>query len=89
MPQPVYPAMHMPVNMQAPQPWPGQPQFTHQPAWPPAAESAFRQNPPPQQQASPRAPRQEQSALDEIRDNLREFREALRDLADSRARGRL
>lgn len=80
--QPGYPPQHIPVNMQPPQPWPGQPQFAGYAGWRPPAEPAHAAQP-----ARPQ-PHEATSALDEIRDSLREFRDAVRDLADARSRGR-
>ena len=83
--QPVYPLPHMPLNMQAPQAWPAQPQYAPPTGWSPPQEMA----PPPQPQSfQHQQARAETSAIDEIRESLREFRDAVRDLAVNRVRGR-
>ncbi|MCO5160402.1 MAG: Wzz/FepE/Etk N-terminal domain-containing protein [Mesorhizobium sp.] len=83
--QPVYPLPHLPLNMQAPQPWPAQPQYAPPTGWSPPQESA----PPPQPQSfQHQQARAENNAIDEIRESLREFRDAVRDLAVNRARSR-
>ena len=83
--QPVYPLPQMPLNMQAPQAWPAQPQYAPPTGWSPPQEMA----PPPQPQSfQHQQARAETSAIDEIRESLREFRDAVRDLAVNRVRGR-
>jgi succinoglycan biosynthesis transport protein ExoP len=83
--QPVYPLPQMPLNMQAPQAWPAQPQYAPPTGWSPPQEAA----PPPQPQSFQHQQAQaETSEIDEIRESLREFRDAVRDLAVNRARGR-
>lgn len=83
--QPVYPLPHMPLNMQAPQAWPAQPQYAPPTGWSPPQEMA----PPPQPQSfQHQQARAETSAIDGIRESLREFRDAVRDLAVNRVRGR-
>ena len=92
--QPVYPQPQAPVNMQTPQAWPAWPQHSAPPVWSPAPEPMPQpQMPQPQmpvqQMAAPRRePQPETTPVDEIRESLREFRNAVRDLADIRARGR-
>jgi succinoglycan biosynthesis transport protein ExoP len=86
--QPVYPQPQAPVNMQAPQAWPAWPQYSAPPSWPPTPEPM----PAPQMTTQQMAPRREMqpepTPVDEIRESLREFRNAVRDLADIRSRGR-
>jgi uncharacterized protein involved in exopolysaccharide biosynthesis len=87
--QPVYPQPQMPVNMQTPPAWPAWPQHSAPPAWSPAPEPMPQPQTPMQQVAAPRRDQQpEPTPVDEIRESLREFRNAVRDLADIRARGR-
>lgn len=72
-----------------PQPWP--PNYPQPPqhawpqhaAWPPAAQPRAPEPPQAYSQAYP-----EPSPVDEIRESLREFREAVRDLTERRARSR-
>jgi succinoglycan biosynthesis transport protein ExoP len=87
--QPVYPQPQMPVNMQTPPAWPAWPQHSAPPAWSPAPEPMPQPQMPMQQVAATRRDQQpEPTPVDEIRESLREFRNAVRDLADIRARGR-
>jgi uncharacterized protein involved in exopolysaccharide biosynthesis len=82
---PSYPPQPLPMAMQPPQPWPLQPQYAPPQGWSQGAEAP----PAAAVQSAPRGrERAEASAIEEIRDSLREFREAVRDLADSRSRGR-
>ena len=75
--------------MQTPPAWPAWPQHSTPPAWTPSAEPMPQQQMPTQQMAAPRhQPQPEPTPVDEIRESLREFRNAVRDLADIRARGR-
>ncbi len=82
--QPVYPQPQMPLNMQAPQPWPAQPQFAPPAGWQPPQEMTQPPQPQTFQQAQADA-----SSIDDIRESLREFRTAVRELATNRARGRM
>lgn len=81
--QAIYPQPQMPLDMQAPQPWPARPQFAPPPGWPSAQEAAPQPQSFQQQQAQADA-----SSIDEIRESLRDFREAVRELAVNRLRGR-
>jgi succinoglycan biosynthesis transport protein ExoP len=82
--QQVYPQPQMPMNMQTPPAWPAWPQHSAPPAWSPAPEPM----PQPQMAAPRRETQPEPTPVDEIRESLREFRNAVRDLADIRSRGR-
>lgn len=78
------------------QPWQMQPPYAPPPVYPhapPMPQQAYAQPPqfsqqrPPEMQAMP-APAEETMPIEEIRASLREFRDAVRDLADSRSRRR-
>ena len=84
--QAVYPQPQMPLDMQAPQPWPAEPQFAPPAGWQPPQEMTQPPQPQSFQQAQARA---DADPIDEIRESLREFRDAVRDLAVNRARGRM
>jgi len=86
--QPVYPQPQTPVNMQTPPAWPAWPQHSAPPSWSPAPEPMPAPQMTAQQMAPRREPQPEPTPVDEIRESLREFRNAVRDLADIRSRGR-
>lgn len=95
---PAYPYAERPAWSQVQQPGMGEPGYPYgypqapgwpQPGWqqPPAAQPQARRDTPPAAQATPGGDG-DKSAMEEIRDSLREFRVALRDLAESRGRRR-
>lgn len=86
--QPIYPQPQAPMNMQAPQAWPAWPQHSAPPSWSPAPEPMSAPQMATQQMAPRREMQPEPTPVDEIRESLREFRNAVRDLADIRSRGR-